>query len=578
MAFQIPITVRDTVNAIHERRYLLPPIQREFVWGETRICGLFDSLMRGYPIGSFLFWKIASSPAENYQLYDFLTRYHERDARVNSKVNELGGGDFTAVLDGQQRLTSLYIGLKGTYASKLKNKKKNNPNAYPERKLFLNLAAPLPESELFGSSMTYNFAFLTPEQAIHIDDQTFWFEVGKILTYDRDDPSKIHGFLVDNDLGNNQFAGRCLFKLNDAIQRNPVINYFQEEETDPDKALDIFVRVNSGKPLTHAETLLSLATNQWKLHDAKEEIRLLLETLNRVDSRFKFDMNFVLKASLVLTDADVAFKIRNFNSSNLSAIESSFNDIKKALSIAVDLIATFGYDAQKLIANNAVIPIAYYLKSIGANDSFCSHSQFREDRLTIRRWLTAALLKRMFSGQSDTTLGQLRTTIQKAINSGQGIKAFGQLEASGHPIHFSEQDIQGLLNQEYGTNTSFLALSLLYDNLDYRNVFHIDHVHPRSFFDPKKMSATDPNEFIRRRNRIGNLQLLEGPDNLEKQAKPLQTWIDQIPSHERSGYMSKHYLPQNENLDFSNFVNFFNERETLISARLRQVLNGSNSH
>ncbi|MDB5513026.1 MAG: hypothetical protein JWR08_2509, partial [Enterovirga sp.] len=66
MAFQTPVTVQDVLAGIHEKRYLLPAIQREFVWDQNQIRQLMDSLMRGYPIGSFLLWKVEADTAGNY--------------------------------------------------------------------------------------------------------------------------------------------------------------------------------------------------------------------------------------------------------------------------------------------------------------------------------------------------------------------------------------------------------------------------------------------------------------------------------------------------------------------------------
>ena len=59
MAFQTPITIRKAIARIQTKEYVLPAIQREFVWPTRRIEWLFDSLMRDYPIGSFLFWKVS---------------------------------------------------------------------------------------------------------------------------------------------------------------------------------------------------------------------------------------------------------------------------------------------------------------------------------------------------------------------------------------------------------------------------------------------------------------------------------------------------------------------------------------
>src|SRR4051812_15706454 len=113
MPFETPITIRDVIDRIERRQYLLPGIQREFVWKPEQIIRLFDSLLRGYPIGSFLFWRVQPEASREYQFYEFIRDFHERDASHNPKATLSGPGEITAILDGQQRLTSLYIGLLG---------------------------------------------------------------------------------------------------------------------------------------------------------------------------------------------------------------------------------------------------------------------------------------------------------------------------------------------------------------------------------------------------------------------------------------------------------------------------------
>ena len=67
MAFQTPITIGKALGSIERREYVLPAIQREFVWWPEQIECLFDSLMRGYPIGSFLFWMVRRESIEKYK-------------------------------------------------------------------------------------------------------------------------------------------------------------------------------------------------------------------------------------------------------------------------------------------------------------------------------------------------------------------------------------------------------------------------------------------------------------------------------------------------------------------------------
>lgn len=106
--YQTPITIKEALTQIKERNYLLPSIQREFVWGQSQIEVLFDSLMRGYPIGTFLFWKVNKEGIDNFQFYEFLRNYHDRDQFHNDKVENLDKESIIAILDGQQRLTALY--------------------------------------------------------------------------------------------------------------------------------------------------------------------------------------------------------------------------------------------------------------------------------------------------------------------------------------------------------------------------------------------------------------------------------------------------------------------------------------
>jgi len=118
MAFQTPITIFQAIENIEKKKYLLPAIQREFVWGSDKIEWLFDSLLRKYPISSFLFWNVENEHRNGYKFYSFISEFRERYKIHNDEVSTDGTNGFTAILDGQQRLTSLYIGLKGSYAYK----------------------------------------------------------------------------------------------------------------------------------------------------------------------------------------------------------------------------------------------------------------------------------------------------------------------------------------------------------------------------------------------------------------------------------------------------------------------------
>ena len=150
--------IRTIVDKLNES-FFVPDIQRSYVWlqnpKEKRIENLFDSLMRGYPIGSFLFWNLKRSDIEtdnsdketeegklNFQLYKFIENYDVRKSH-NEKINisQVKSEDLHIVLDGQQRLTSLYIGLRGSRTLKRPYSRKNDANQYEEKFLYLNLSS-----------------------------------------------------------------------------------------------------------------------------------------------------------------------------------------------------------------------------------------------------------------------------------------------------------------------------------------------------------------------------------------------------------------------------------------------------
>ncbi|MGB7284232.1 MAG: DUF262 domain-containing protein [Candidatus Acidiferrum sp.] len=149
MPFQMPISISDAVSRIDAHRLLLPAIQREFVWKPQKIEWLFDSILQGYPIGSFLFWEVRTDEDRNsFRYYEFLREFREWYKTHNPEFNTKGFGDFLAVLDGQQRLTAIYIGLKGSYAYKRPRVRwEDNERVLPTRRLYLNIDRPAPDEE-----------------------------------------------------------------------------------------------------------------------------------------------------------------------------------------------------------------------------------------------------------------------------------------------------------------------------------------------------------------------------------------------------------------------------------------------
>ena len=120
-------TIRQALQCIERNEYVLPAIQREFVWSPDQIYALFDSLMQGYSFGEFLFWQIDAEHSAEYKYYGFVLDYHQRDNPHCPEAHIMPGSSITAVLDGQQRLTAFNIGLRGSMAVKRPEKPSENP-------------------------------------------------------------------------------------------------------------------------------------------------------------------------------------------------------------------------------------------------------------------------------------------------------------------------------------------------------------------------------------------------------------------------------------------------------------------
>ena len=581
MAYETPLTIAEVMQDISTNKYVLPSIQREYVWDTDQIETLFDSLMQDYPIGAFLFWEIDKSKLLNYDFYEFLKNYHEKTGTHNKKVDLKGADGVTAVLDGQQRLTSIYIGLKGSYAYRLKYKQKKNDNAYPTRYLYLNLL-----EDAKDESNKYDFRFLTDDEYKGMTEG-YWYKVGDILTMTQ--PGETSQYVLDHiafagtyTKDQTMHANNTLQKLYNVVHTDKTLSYYKEKATELDKVLNIFIRVNSGGTvLTYSDLLLSIASAQWENHDAREEITEFVEEVNSIGGGFRINKDFVLKTALVLTDfTDIAFKVDNFNKPNMMKIEANWDNIKRAIKQSVNLVSSFGYSGESLSSNNALIPIAYYLLTIGMPDNFVESGTTRENKAKIKKWLIMSLLKKAFSGQPDNVIRPIRDIIRDNGNDDFPIdQIIDKFKGTNKSISFGVDDIEEyLLKLKYGKSETLSTLMLLYPSLDFSNKFHEDHMYPKSKFRKsylRKMGVPEEklDEYLDTVNDISNLQLLPAQLNEEKLNTDFDVWFnaEQPTETDKIQYRNIHYLPEME-YTYPEFFSFIAKRKELLEAKLKDLL------
>lgn len=578
MSFQTPKSVEEFLIAIHQRDYLMPAIQREFVWGPDQIIRLFDSLMRGYPVGSFLLWDVKRETAQSYTFYEFLTRYHERDNPYAAKATVPAGSGTTAVLDGQQRLTSLNIGLYGSFAEKKKYAWWNSSDAFPVKRLYMNLIEE-PENEELG--LKYDLKFLTDTDAEAASDaEDKWFRVGAVLDLPDSGPAVMKE-LDRRGIRNSGEAFQRLYDLYQAVRVLKPMNYFLVSDQDPDKVLEIFVRVNSGgTTLSYSDLLLSMATNQWKELDAREEVRSIVSELNSNAGRqFSFSKDVVLKTALSIAGVDLRFKVSNFTQANMGKVEEAWPEIKGALLRAATLLQQFGYNERNLTANSVIVPIAQYLYLREANDSYLDSTADSSDRLVLQRWVTRSLIKRGIWGSGlDTMLLRIREILVESHTCFPVGAIETAMAAAGKSLSFDAAEVDELLNLKYAGQRTFSVLSILYPGLDLSKKFHEDHIFPKSRFTRKKLEAAGipagkVEDYLGAVNLLPNLQLLAGTANIEKQDSLPSEWIGKAFAldSKRDAYLADNDL-DGVPLELEGFVQFFEERKSRMRDRLIQVL------
>jgi len=326
--------------------------------------------------------------------------------------------------------------------------------------------------------------------------------------------------------------------------------------------------------------LLSIATAQWKTKDAREEITSFVDEINNIGEGFEFDKDFVLKSCLILSDlTDIAFKVDNFSNKNMAIIEQKWEEIEKALKLAIELISGFGYGQQTLTSANAIIPVAYYIMKIGTPDTFVQSSKYQDDRLKIKKWLSMSLIKRVFSGQPDNVLRPIRGIMQEKMQGFPIEAIIEKFKGTTKAVAFTNDDIENLFYSKYGQGHTFSVLALLYPSLDYRNRFHQDHMFPRSWFkrrtlNAKKIDAGKQEFYLDTVDYVMNLQLLEGLPNEEKSNKDFEQWLHEVCKNEqdRRDFMKKHYIPDGVSLKFDNFEEFVAKRKELMKAQFKQEL------
>lgn len=550
------ISIKDIIKMLNEKKIYLPEIQRSFVWKAEQIEKLFESIFIGYPIGTLLFWKTTKNDINKNEiiLYDFIKDYHERDSKNNDKSSTIASDyeNYFITLDGQQRLTALYIGLQGSTAYKTHNTWWKLDDSFPKKKLYFNLDAKgLNDDD--DDEIIPIFKFFEDGK---VPKNNKWIIASDILKFN--DLNDIIRYTNNNELTDEESGNISKFWGNITSINPPIIHYLNIESDSYEDVLNIFVRLNSyGTPLSKSDLLFSTMLLEWK--GGRETIEKLIKDINNKGNKFNFSKDFIMRTCLVLSGASVNLKIDSFKKDKIIYIRDNFEKISLSIKKAVDSLVKLGYSDEMLSSQNALIPYIYYLYKGG-----------NEKNITgLKKYLAVSQLKNLYGVASNAALTSTRAALEK-LNCKKvdfDITLFdGVILVGDRDFKIREDDINSYMDKEKGKYT-FYILSLLYPNLKLDQVkFHQDHAHPYNAFenlDKDKLTKEQIDRWKILRDTLPNLELLEGSENESKNDMSLTDWINKGNKVE--------YSDEKESTDLYNFDNYYKKRKEKMITELKRI-------
>lgn len=555
MGYQIT-TVADILGRINQDLFI-PAIQRPYVWTTEQIAKLFDSLMRGYPIGALMFWDLPAGSQQDWEIYQFISDFRFESIH-NDRAELAAGQPVTLVLDGQQRLTSLLIGLKGSYTVKQKHKRKATDEAWNEKVLYLDLAhSPEPDEaqddEESPVAEHYRFQFFDHDQRPSNRLGELWFEVGLILaasnTAERDQMIRnwVDSSLTLDDAA-KAVASVNLHRLWESVWSDRAMAYFTEASASYDRVLDIFIRANDGgTKLSRSDLLMSVITLRWERFNAREETEALIDQLNTIlQPRRVVTREFVLRSCLFLNDLNFSIKVQNFVPSNIRLLEQSWERVKTVLRFSADYLREHGFYGDGLPGSNVLMLVAYYVHRVNADSDTLLLSE--QDKQRLRCWIILLSYHGLLGTQTNSTFMTYRSAVRRGLREQPGVFPWCEVAQSfarqGRPMDVSEDTVNRWCNTMLESSDAEALLSLLYpDNLAKLRRRMVPLVQSRYFMPEELRRAGVPDVLVPAVQGFGNRLILGvalRQDELDTYyALPFEQWAQQLSPE----FLQSHCLP-----------------------------------
>jgi len=537
-------------NADEDGGFWLPNIQRPFVWSEEQICRLFDSILREYPIGTLLIWKTVSTIRHR----KFIDNWKDTLRLSDFYVPE-DGKKKSLVLDGQQRLQSLFIALRGSFEGKelgfdILSGEVSAPDDVKYRFKFMD-----PEDIKFPWMKFKELVFTTRKQREIRDDMKI--SAGRILSESELNKIDDHLDLIDRT-----------FKMEEAVIYQELDSIDDPSLYSEDDVVEIFIRANSGgTKLGKSDLLFSLLSASWDVAD--QEMEDLLESLNV--HGFEFDRDFILKTCLVLLKQGARYEVKKFREKGIrEGIEEKWDDIENAIKDVLDFIRGKTYiQCDKALPSYLVLVPLIYLR-YHFKDAWKKAKDM--DSYLLRCSIAGA-----FGGQPDNLLDALVKILDESKDFDTS-EAFNVIRSQGRSLELTEDRFWQM---GYTSKTIHLLFNLWYRDYPHtpaydNNLPQIDHIFPQSRLKEIRILNPETGRMVMKyredaRNQLANCMLLSREENGAggKGDSLPKDWFD---GKDRD-YLDKHLIPSDPSLwKLDRYEDFIEARKELIRKKFISLL------
>lgn len=558
MASWEPKTVKEVVEGIGQEVYVLPVIQRNLVWGKEKMELLFDTLLKGNAFGGIMVLKEDSQqiPLFAHRLFSRNGEWH--DSREPERLHQ----DKYLVIDGQQRLQSFYMGVKGSF---------NNSEV-----LYFNLNS---------SSEEYEFSFAESAaklQARAANGDTepelkIWYSVPALysrLYMVQDDYQVSENIIVERGIVQEEQKSRIrrnthrfyamVMAANTIGISSVTINHAQVE-AEKVRMVELFRRLNDGGTRLSALDLMASVFKGFDYRMEKFFREVVFEDMRLYqDEIIKFI--FILQNQPLKEVTQVTQEDANFALDNQERITATLQGLQNFLRFA-------GMDNYYKERGRSVIPlysIAYHIYFANAETEdlpalYDNYDINNQDFLRMKRWLYLSVLNGVFSRGSGwipykTGINKILRTLRSYQGKSFPTEALFDVYKR-HPLRFS----RSLAVDHLGDWDRDFVFYLMYDRRPEVGR-DIDHVHPKSRLGKFRSEQV---------HSIANYQLLDiGTNRNEKRAKSLADWINgDVSAGARSDYLNRHLIPAKESLwQEKNFEQFITKRAQMIVEKVQEFV------